>query len=206
MRLEAPHASRRGGELLKVGDCMVDLPLREVRISTDRAPTRITPKSLAVLLVLVENPKRVVSRAALLSEVWPNTMPTNDVVTQAITQLRKAFGDRSGGPRYIETIAKSGYRLLPSVEWCESLPVRLTNPQRAPKPHQQTAASLRLSPRWILASVALGLLSLGITRFDYFGSTHRVPDVPAHAQHRSTAHAGSPSAGSSGWWQTSEEL
>lgn len=102
---------------LRVGDCLVDVPLREIRAPGKRRPLRITPKSMAVLLVLIEQAGRVVSRDALMAEVWPDTLPTNDVVTQAITQLRKAFDDERGNPRYIETIAKNGYRLLAPVEW-----------------------------------------------------------------------------------------
>jgi len=105
------------GDRLKVGECLVDLPLREIHAPDARRPARITPKSMGVLRVLAENAGRVVTREALLAAVWPDTMPTNDVVTQAVTQLRKAFGERADGPRYIETIAKSGYRLLVDVEW-----------------------------------------------------------------------------------------
>lgn len=102
---------------LRVGDCLVDVPLREIQAPGRRRPLRITPKSMAVLLVLIDQAGRVVSRDALMAEVWPDTLPTNDVVTQAITQLRKAFDDERGNPRYIETIAKNGYRLLAPVEW-----------------------------------------------------------------------------------------
>nr|WP_298128976.1 winged helix-turn-helix domain-containing protein [uncultured Pseudoxanthomonas sp.] len=105
------------GDRLKVGECLVDVPLREIHAPGARRPARITPKSMGVLCVLAENPGRVVTREALLAAVWPDTLPTNDVVTQAVTQLRKAFGERAEGPRYIETIAKSGYRLLVDVEW-----------------------------------------------------------------------------------------
>lgn len=105
------------GDRLKVGECLVDIPLREIHAPGARRPARITPKSMGVLRVLVENAGRVVTREALLAAVWPDTMPTNDVVTQAVTHLRKAFGERADGPRYIETIAKSGYRLLVAVEW-----------------------------------------------------------------------------------------
>lgn len=103
-----------------MGDCLVDVPLREIRAPGKRRPLRITPKSMSVLLVLIEQAGRVVSRDALMAEVWPDTLPTNDVVTQAITQLRKAFDDERGNPRYIETIAKNGYRLLAPVEWIHS--------------------------------------------------------------------------------------
>lgn len=104
-------------ERLQIGDCVVDIPLREVKAPGSRRAVRVTPKSMGVLLVLVENAGKVVSRDALLAEVWPDTLPTNDVVTQAITQLRKAFAGDRDNPNYIETIAKSGYRLLAPVEW-----------------------------------------------------------------------------------------
>ncbi|MFC3552343.1 winged helix-turn-helix domain-containing protein [Lysobacter cavernae] len=102
---------------LRVGECLIDVPLREIRAPGKRRALRITPKSMGVLLALIDQAGRVVSRDALLTEVWPDTLPTNDVITQAITQLRKAFDDERGNPRYIETIAKNGYRLLAPVEW-----------------------------------------------------------------------------------------
>lgn len=104
-------------ERLRVGQCTVDVPLREIHAPGARRPVRVTPKSMGVLLMLVDNADKVVSRDALLAGVWPDTLPTNDVVTQAVTQLRKAFGEARDNPQYIETIAKGGYRLLADVEW-----------------------------------------------------------------------------------------
>lgn len=133
-------------ERLQIGDCLVDVPLREVKAPGLKRPTRITPKSMGVLLVLVENAGKVVSRDALLADVWPDTMPTNDVVTQAITQLRKAFAEDRDNPNYIETIAKSGYRLLAPVEWQATDVVEASSaaaPTDADKP-QETADRLRL--------------------------------------------------------------
>ncbi|WP_187471068.1 winged helix-turn-helix domain-containing protein [Luteimonas viscosa] len=80
-------------------------------------PLRITVKAMQVLLVLVEQRGTVVARSTLLERVWPDTMPTDDVVTQAVAQLRKAFGDDRDAPRYIETIAKAGYRLIAEAQW-----------------------------------------------------------------------------------------
>ncbi|MGY0799677.1 winged helix-turn-helix domain-containing protein [Lysobacter sp. A286] len=97
----------------------MDISLREVTAPGARRPRRITPKSLSVLLVLVANAGKVVSRDALLAQVWPDTLPGDDVVTQAITLLRKAFNELRESPQYIETIAKSGYRLLAEVEWLD---------------------------------------------------------------------------------------
>ncbi|WP_242883844.1 winged helix-turn-helix domain-containing protein [Stenotrophomonas maltophilia] len=102
---------------VQVGDCVITLSSREVEVEGARRPRRLTPKALGVLRVLMRQPGRVVTREELFAEVWPDTLPTNDVLTQAVTQLRKAFAnDDDNGQAYIETIAKSGYRLLVPVQ------------------------------------------------------------------------------------------
>lgn len=101
---------------IQVGDCVITLSSREVEVEGARRPLRLTPKALGVLRVLMRQPGRVVTREELFAEVWPDTLPTNDVLTQAVTQLRKVFAnDDDNGQAYIETIAKSGYRLLVPV-------------------------------------------------------------------------------------------
>ncbi len=95
------------------------LSSREVHQPATSRTQRLTPKSVGVLLVLARRPGQVVTRDELFAEVWPDTMPTNDVLTQAVTQLRKAFAatEAGEGASYIETIAKTGYRLLAPVAW-----------------------------------------------------------------------------------------
>ncbi|TXH65953.1 MAG: hypothetical protein E6Q88_13035 [Lysobacteraceae bacterium] len=110
----------RPSERLRIGNCLVDIPLREISAAGgDPAPVRVTLKALGVLLSLVADAGKPVSRDQLLEQVWPGTLPTDDVITQAITQLRKAFGDDRDNPRYIETISKQGYRLVAAVEWVD---------------------------------------------------------------------------------------
>ncbi len=115
-----PDHERPASDRLRIGEYLVVISSREVHSADARRVQRLTPKSVGVLLALVRNAGQVVTRDQLLAEVWPDTMPTNDVVTQAITQLRKAFSaaDPAGDSTiYIETIAKTGYRLLAPVAW-----------------------------------------------------------------------------------------
>ncbi|MCC8618502.1 winged helix-turn-helix domain-containing protein [Xanthomonas vesicatoria] len=132
---------------LRVGQCVVDIASREVHAPGARRALRLPPKSLAVLLTLARQPGQVVTREQLLAEVWPDTLPTNDVVTQAVTQLRKAFAS-SGSQRsdYIETIAKTGYRLMAPVAW-EASADALAQPM-------QTMSSLESSGRQEAMQVA----------------------------------------------------
>jgi Tol biopolymer transport system component/DNA-binding winged helix-turn-helix (wHTH) protein len=108
----------RPSDRLRIGDRFVDLSLREIVPEDGSAePVRVTLKSIGVLLVLVAHAGKLVSREALLEWVWPDTLPTDDVVTQAVAQLRKALGDDRERPRYIDTVSKQGYRLIAPVEW-----------------------------------------------------------------------------------------
>lgn len=138
--MDTQNNEKQASDRLLIGECVVVLSSREVHVPGARRVRRLTPKSIGVLLVLARRASQVVTRDELFAEVWPDTMPTNDVLTQAVTQLRKAFtSGESGvdGAAYIETIAKTGYRLLAPVSWEGegSFPV-------APSPlNEETAAS-----------------------------------------------------------------
>ena len=182
---------------LRVGDCTVDMPLREIHAPGARRPRRVTPKAIGVLAALIEQGGRVVSRDALLAQVWAGTMPSDDVVTQAITQLRKAFDDERGNPRYIETIAKYGYRLLAPVEWLEEGGFAQDGhaPPRQPADSKATTPAIATTPRypqapvdvrgdWRMIAIALGVAAIAFVLVLLWslrdGST---PQAASHAAH-----------------------
>lgn len=144
---------------LRIGTCIVDLARREVLRPGAAAPTRITVKALHVLLVLAEDAGRVVSREHLLDTVWAGTLPTLDVVTQAIATLRRAFADHAHAPVCIETIPKSGYVLLAEVEWLPEAPPSVSAKQAPRMP----ASVRRQHPRrWRWLAALLGFATLGV--------------------------------------------
>ncbi|MGA8277811.1 MAG: winged helix-turn-helix domain-containing protein [Rhodanobacteraceae bacterium] len=98
---------------MQIGDQIVDIGTHRVVSHPENA--RLTSKATAVLLDLVEHAGNTVSRDRLLDHVWNGRCPTPDVLTQAIKELRRALGDDSRLPRYIETIPKVGYRLCVPV-------------------------------------------------------------------------------------------
>jgi adenylate cyclase len=103
-RLDAPFA---------VGDWDVHPRSNEIRRGTKRV--KLEPKVMQVLCFLASQPGAVVSREELEAEAWPGMVVTYDAVTSAIIKLRKALGDEARHPRYIETLSKSGYRLIADV-------------------------------------------------------------------------------------------
>ena len=75
----------------------------------------VKPKAMAVLERLARASGDVVTREELFDAVWPGGAVTDDVLTQCIVELRKAFGDSARHPQVIETIPRIGFRLVPPI-------------------------------------------------------------------------------------------
>jgi TolB-like protein/DNA-binding winged helix-turn-helix (wHTH) protein/TPR repeat protein len=84
-------------------------------LSRDDLPISLTPKAFDVLLFLVQNPNRLVTKEALLQAVWGDAFVEEGNLTQYISHLRKALGDNSDDNRLIVTIARKGYQFTADV-------------------------------------------------------------------------------------------
>lgn len=76
---------------------------------------RVEPKVMQVLECLAETPGRTVTKEVFMERVWAGTVVSDDVLARCISELRKVFGDNPRRPDYIETVRKSGYRLIAPV-------------------------------------------------------------------------------------------
>src|SRR3989442_245229 len=79
-------------------------------------PLSLAPKVFDTLLILVENSGRLVEKEALMNRLWPDTFVEEANLGFNIQQLRKALGDDARHPRFIETVARRGYRFIAGVE------------------------------------------------------------------------------------------
>lgn len=70
------------------------------------------PKTFLILQTLVEARGEVVSKEALMTEIWPDVVVEEGNLTKNISLLRKALGNGSGSVEFIETISKIGYRFI----------------------------------------------------------------------------------------------
>jgi adenylate cyclase len=80
---------------------------------------RIEPKAMQVLVLLSSKSGQVVTRAELEDAVWANVIVGPDALTNTIIKLRRALGDEAKNARFIETIPKTGYRLIAQVREAE---------------------------------------------------------------------------------------
>jgi len=75
----------------------------------------LAPKAFALLLFLAGQSGRLVSKQDLLAAVWPDVFVGDAVLKSTIRELRKALGDDSHEPRFIETAHRRGYRFMAPV-------------------------------------------------------------------------------------------
>jgi len=75
----------------------------------------VRPKAFEVLLYLVRNPRRLITRAELLNEVWNGGSVSSSLLRAYIWELRRVLGDTAVEPRYLETLKGRGYRFVQQV-------------------------------------------------------------------------------------------
>jgi DNA-binding winged helix-turn-helix (wHTH) protein len=75
----------------------------------------VEPKAFRVLLYLLRNPHRLVTKDELLDAVWQETSVSENSLTRAVALLRRLLGDDTREPRYIATVPTVGYRFVADV-------------------------------------------------------------------------------------------
>jgi Tol biopolymer transport system component/DNA-binding winged helix-turn-helix (wHTH) protein len=88
----------------------------------------LAPKVFDTLLILIENCGRIVQKQEFMTRLWPDSFVEESNLTFNIQQLRKALGDSARDPRFIETVARRGYRFIGDItEVQDSLPGKVEN-------------------------------------------------------------------------------
>jgi DNA-binding winged helix-turn-helix (wHTH) protein len=88
------------------------LDLANEKLVHDGEAVALTPKAFAVLRRLLEDGGQLVTKEELLRAGWANTHVTDGVLKVSILEIRRALGDDSAAPRFIETVPRRGYRFI----------------------------------------------------------------------------------------------
>src|SRR6476646_7990450 len=107
----------------KFGEFEADLRAAELRRRGLRLKMQMQP--FQVLIALLERPHDVVTREELRQRLWPEDtfVDFDHGLNTAVAKLRETLGDSAASPKYVETIAKRGYRFLAEVEKLEAVTV-----------------------------------------------------------------------------------
>ncbi len=127
----------------------------------DGEEIRLRPRSADVLALLADRPGEAVSKEELFAGVWQGVAVEDGALAHCISEIRKALGDSSRSPRYIETLPKRGYRLVAAVDRDVAAP-----PVLAPPVAGRPGPRLRRHALFAAALVAVPLLAwLGAAAF-----------------------------------------
>ena len=108
------------------GDCTLDPQRYELHRGGTRIPLR--PKVFQVLIYLIEQRHRVVTRDELLAQVWPNQYVGEETLTSCVKAARRAVGDSGRTQRVIRTVHGRGLRFVADVTVTDTPLASLTTP------------------------------------------------------------------------------
>src|SRR5262245_20846601 len=114
--METPMQVARSSNSVRFGVFEVDLRAGELR--NQGVKLRLPEQSFQILAMLLERPGDVVTREEIQKRLWPeNTIVEfENSISAAVRRLRLALDDSAGEPRFVETLARRGYRLMVEVE------------------------------------------------------------------------------------------
>jgi TolB-like protein/DNA-binding winged helix-turn-helix (wHTH) protein/Flp pilus assembly protein TadD len=151
------------GVQLRFGVFELDLRAGELRKHGLRV--RLQEQPFQVLALLLEHPGEVVTREELQKKLWPadTFVDFDHGLNKAINKLRESLGDSAESPRFVETVARRGYRFLAEVNVADTAPVR--SPALATQPHPAVEARDRrgLADKLVLPKPFLPPLALKIS-------------------------------------------
>src|SRR5215470_7404020 len=102
------------GSRVEFAEFVFDTDSGELRKGAEA--TRLSRHTAIVLCLLTERAGEVVTRAEIREVLWGSSIHVDfeQGINWCVREIRKALGDDPSHPRFIETIAKQGYRFLPS--------------------------------------------------------------------------------------------
>jgi len=128
----------------RFGDCELDP--QERRLLVHAEPVTLTPKVFDTLVLLVERAGHAVSKDELMSALWPRGFVDESNLTKHVWLIRKALGGGEHEAKYIQTVAKVGYRFVAPVQRVQRDPDAQASTASATPRSTTTQASTTDSP------------------------------------------------------------
>jgi TolB-like protein/DNA-binding winged helix-turn-helix (wHTH) protein/Flp pilus assembly protein TadD len=138
-----------------------ELDLRAGELRKHGLRIRIQEQPFQVLALMLEHPGEVVTREELQKKLWPadTFVDFDHGLNKAISKIREALSDSVESPRFVETVARRGYRFLADVKVVDTAPTRSAELATLPHPVAEVGdrgdlAGKRAMPKRFLSSLA----------------------------------------------------
>jgi DNA-binding winged helix-turn-helix (wHTH) protein len=169
--------TNQAGRIVRFGMFEVDLAAGELRKSGARV--RLQEQPFQVLAYLLQHPGEIVTREELRQKLWPadTFVDFDHSLNTAVNKVREALGDSASSPRYLETVARRGYRFLAQIEFVRTGPKNgakeLVTSQRDATLHPELEVPL---PHRGLTRALFGLIQIMYLVF-YLVALFRLPEI-----------------------------
>ena len=139
-----------------------ELDLKAGELCKGARKIRLQEQPFQILLMLVERSGEVVTHDEIKKKLWPNdtVVEFDDSIHTALKKLRQALGDAADNPKYVETVARRGYRLIVPVECLESTPADKPIGDEDSSSVDGAAAKLQLAPTGLTGRTAVSYTHL----------------------------------------------
>src|SRR3984893_8278564 len=94
----------------------VEIDTSRVCLKRNGEERHLRQQTFQVLVYLLEQRERLVTKNELIDHVWHGTAVTDNALEQCLAEIRKVLGDDSRNPRFIKTVPRRGYRFVGEVE------------------------------------------------------------------------------------------
>jgi TolB-like protein/DNA-binding winged helix-turn-helix (wHTH) protein/Flp pilus assembly protein TadD len=159
-RLRFTHGARERSPEQRLLFGVFELDLRAGELRKHGQRIRLQEQPLQLLTMLLEHQGDVVSREELQKKLWlaDTFVDFDHGLNKAISKIREALSDSAESPRFVETVARRGYRFLAEVKIVDAAPVRGPEPATLPPPAAEVGghaehASERLKSKHLLPSL-----------------------------------------------------
>ena len=159
--------------MIRFGPFQIDP--RTWSLARDGQPVDLSPRLVEILGYLAARGGEIVTKDGLLERFWPDTNISDNTLTRAVADIRKALGDSASEPQYVQTLARRGYRFVGASDTTAiGSPAGGTEdpPQRSDEDPFQAWEQGRLA----LESLDLSRLDQAIAAFE-----RAVEELPAYA-------------------------
>jgi TolB-like protein/DNA-binding winged helix-turn-helix (wHTH) protein/Flp pilus assembly protein TadD len=176
--MEEPTSSPR---VLRFGAFEVDVRAGELRKQGHKI--RVQEQPFQVLAVLLENAGEVVSRDDFRRKLWPadTFVDFDHSLNNCVNKLREALGDSATSPRFIETVARRGYRFVAQLESIAAPSPEVEQPSGPTQRPARHGPSRGVRRRWILTltGTLVALATMAI-----WSATHWRDRLRSHGEFR----------------------
>src|SRR2546425_2499298 len=166
-----------------------EVDLRAGELTKRGLRIRLQEQPFQVLAMLLEKPGELVTREELQKKLWGQTVVDFDHgLTKAINKIREALGDSAENPRFVETVARRGYRFLADVTPIDTAADGRPGPAEGPVPptdsHRVELADVGVPPKrpyrphaWTGVGLGLALVLAVSLSWILYSRSHSSPKI-----------------------------